>query len=291
MWAFYALLSAFFAASIDPVAKIALRKSDAYLVGWFGLLFSLPVLAVFFFISGIPAFSPGLFRIIAIAMPFEVLAIVFYYKALKAADISITVPFLALTPIVSALIAYFLLGEVLSRQGIAGVVLICIGVYSLNIKEAKYSLLHPLIAIFTNKGSLYMAFVGILFGIGSTLSKMAMLRLNPETIAFVYMSCVTICLFPIVLYRLKKGLSKLDRGPKTYVFYALIGIFFALACFTYFKSVSMTNVAYTISIKRLSLLISVGYGWLIFKEREFKIRFLSTLCMCLGIALIMLAAK
>jgi len=291
MWAFYALLSAFFAASIDPVAKIALRKSDAYIVGWFGLLFSIPFLAISFFTSKIPVLTPELFRIMAIAMPFEILAVIFYYKALRTSDISITVPFLALTPIFSAFFAYILMGEILSRQGMVGVCLISIGVYSLNIKEAKYSLLHPLKAIFTNKGSLYMAFVGFLYGVGAVFSKMAMLQMTPETIAFVYMSAVAVCLTPIVLYRMRMGLSKIEKGRDAYLRFALIGILFALACSTYFKSVSMTNIAYTISIKRLSLLMSVGYGWFIFKERDIRIRFLSTLCMCIGIFLIFMATE
>ena len=291
MWAFYALLSAFFAATIDPVAKVALKKSDEYLVGWFGLLFSLPFLAVPFFAGKAPAFSPALFRIIFIAMPFEVLATIFYYKAIRSADISASVPFLSITPVFSAILAYFLMGERIGRQGILGICLISVGVYSMNIKEAKYGLIHPLKAIFSNKGSLYMAFVALLFGVTSTVSKMAMLQMTPETIAFVYVFSVAVSLSPIIFYRVHKGLSKIERGGAAYARYILMGVLSALASFTYFMSVSMANLAYTISIKRMSLLMSIGYGWFLFKERDVHIRFLSTLCMCAGVILIFMAAK
>jgi len=291
MWAFYALLSAIFAASIDPVAKIALRKSDEYLVGWFGLLFSLPFLAVPFFIGRAPVFTPELFRIILIAIPFEVLAIVFYYKAIRSADISASVPFLSITPIFSAILAYFLMGERIGRQGIFGICLITIGVYSMNIKEARHSLMHPIKAIFTNKGSLYMVFVGLLFAFTSAFSKMAMLQMTPEKIAFVYVSFIAISFSPVVFYRSSRGLSRMERGGAAYARYILMGALLALANLTYFRSISMANLAYAISIKRLSLLVSIGYGWFLFRERDVQIRFLSTICMCAGVILIILAAK
>ncbi len=291
MWAFYALLSAIFAASIDPVAKVSLRKSDEYLVGWFGLLFSLPFLAVPFFAGKAPVFTPAFFRIILVAMPFEVVAAIFYYKAIRSSDISASVPFLSITPIFSAMLAYFLMGERIGRQGILGVCLITVGVYSMNIKEARYSLMHPIKAIFTNKGSLYMVFVGLLFAFTSTFSKMAMLRMTPETIAFIYTSAVVISFSPIIFYRISRGLSKIERTGEAYMRYALMGALFAVASFTYFKSVSMANLAYAISIKRLSLLVSIGYGWFLFRERDVQIRFLSTACMCAGVILIIRAAK
>ena len=67
-----------------------------------------------------------------------------------------------------------------------------------------------------------------------------------------------------------------------------MGFFTALSSIFYFQSVALTSVAYTIAIKRLSLVMSVGYGWLIFRERDIHIRVLSTLCMILGVVLIVL---
>lgn len=291
MWAFYALVSAFFAASIDPIAKFALKKSDEYLVGWFGLLFSVPFLAILFFSNKLPAFDPALIGLILAAMPFEIIAAILYYKALKASDISITVPFLALTPIFAAFLAFIMMGEALSAQGIFGVCLISIGVYSLNIKEVKRGLIHPIKAIFANRGSVYMALVGLIFGVTATISKMIMLKMSPETVPFVYVFSIVISMSPVIIYRVSKGVSVIDRSGSTYVWYALMGAAIALANFTYFKSIATANLAYTISLKRLSLLMSVGYGWLIFKERDVHIRFLSTLCMCGGIILILMAAK
>lgn len=291
MWAFYALLSAFFAATIDPIAKFALKKSDEYLVGWFGFLFSLPFLAILFFSNRPPVFSPALIRIIIVAMPFEVFATILYYKALRSSDIAISVPFLALTPIFAAAFAYLTMGERLSRQGMLGVCLISIGVYSLNIKEARRGLIHPVKAIFSNKGSMYMALVGMIFGVTATISKMIMLKMSPETTPFIYMASIVISMSPVIFYRVLKGRSKVERPGKAYKWYALMGVLLALSSITYFKAISTANLAYAVSIKRLSLLMSVGYGWLLFRERDVHIRFVSTLCMCIGVFLIISSTR
>jgi drug/metabolite transporter (DMT)-like permease len=289
MWAIYALLSAFFAATADPVAKKALsRGSDEYLVGTFTLLLSTPFL-FFAYLSARPAapLNASLIKTLVAVLPFEVLACILYYKALKTTDISLSVPFLALTPVFTILTAFFLLGERIRPLGIAGILFITIGVYTLNIKEAKYSLLHPVRAIFRNKGSYLMAAVALLFSITTALSKKAMLCSTPMAIPFIYNLSVSSVLAPILFYRVGRGYSAMRKDYGLFALYLALGFLLALACLFYFKAVSMANVPYVISIKRLSLLMSVGYGWLFFKERDIHIRFFSTCCMLVGMALIL----
>jgi len=53
-------------------------------------------------------------------------------------------------------------------------------------------------------------------------------------------------------------------------------------------AISLTQVAYMISIKRLSLLMGVLFGYLFFKETNIRERFVGTLLMIIGFALIVL---
>ncbi|MFH0764111.1 MAG: DMT family transporter [Candidatus Omnitrophota bacterium] len=126
MWALYALLSAIFAASTDPIAKRILSKTgDEYLVGWFSLLLSTPFLGLYFFSNKIAPVSPELIRTILLyVLPFEFFAAFLYYRALKLTDISLSVPFLALTPVFVMFTGLLFLGERIRPAGVAGIALI-----------------------------------------------------------------------------------------------------------------------------------------------------------------------
>ena len=50
----------------------------------------------------------------------------------------------------------------------------------------------------------------------------------------------------------------------------------------------MVEVAYMISVKRTSLIFSVLYGWLVFKEEHIRERLLGCMVMVIGVALITL---
>lgn len=289
MWVIYSLLSAFFVATTDPIAKKILRHSDEYIVGWSGIALSTPFLAILYFSYNTVPFNSDLFKTLIFVMPFEVIATILYYKALRSTDISLSVPFLALTPVFVILTGFLLLGERVKPAGVAGILLITIGVYSLNWKEARYGLSHPIKAILLNKGSMYMVLVALIYSLTSVLSKRAMLFSSPQAIPFIYNISLTICMAPFVLYRLKKGRSTINKDYRIAASFVILGLLFGLSSMFYFKSVALTGVAYAISIKRLSLLLSVGYGWLFFRERDIYIRLFSTFCMFLGVVLVLIS--
>jgi uncharacterized membrane protein len=289
MWVIYALLSAFFVATTDPIAKRSLlsKRCDEYLVGYFAVFFSVPFLYAYA-ISGSPIeLNSGLVKSLAVAMPLEVLATVLYYKALKATDISLSVPFIALTPVFIIITGFFMLGERVSPYGILGILLITAGVYSINIKEAKYGFIYPLKAVFFNRGSFYMVIVAFIYSLTSVLCKKVMIYSDLTSAPFLYNFSIVIAMAPLMAYRLFKGHSRL-KVDSNLVSYIAMGALSALSSLCFFKAFTMTSVAYVISIKRLSLLMSIGYGWFFFRERDIHIRFLSTFCMLVGVVLILL---
>jgi len=289
VWALYAFLSAFFIATTDPIAKkVLLKTGDEYVVGWSCLLLSTPFLALYYFSNKITPVSPELIRIMVFyVLPFEVFATFLYYRALKLTDISLSVPFLALTPIFVLLTGFLILGERVSHTGIAGIALITIGVYSINIKEIKGGLLGPIKAVLENKGSLYMVLVSVIFSVTAALSKKVMLLSSPQSAPLIYNLSISLALAPFVIYRLKKGASVVGKERGIILSYIALGLLSALSSIFFFKAISMSSAVYAVSIKRLSLLMSVGYGWLFFRERDIHIRLASTLCMVLGVALIL----
>ena len=55
---------------------------------------------------------------------------------------------------------------------------------------------------------------------------------------------------------------------------------------THLKAISLIEVSYMISVKRLSILIGVIYGVMFFNETNIKERFLGAAVMVLGIIMI-----
>ena len=137
-----------------------------------------------------------------------------------------------------------------------------------------------------------MVAVALLFGITATVSKRAMLQSSPATIPFIYNTSIALSMAPLVIYRLRTRRSVVQADAnisRIIMVFLALGLLSALASIFYFKSISLVNVAYAISIKRLSLLMSVGYGWIFFKERDIHIRLLSTLCMFFGAVLVIMS--
>lgn len=289
MWVLFAFLSAFFTAAIDPIAKRSLKDTDAYTVGWLLLFLSVPFLFVFYILSGPVPISRGLLLTLAATAPFEFMAVAFYFKSLKITDISLAVPFIALTPVFSIPVGYLILGESVKPAGAVGILLMVAGVYSLNLKEAKYGLMNPLTAILLNRGSRLMALTAVIFSVTAVMSKRAMLYSDPAHIPFLYNLFMSLSFLPFMLYRFAKGKSAISSDSRTRLGYIAIGFFSAMSAICFFQAASMTNITYAVSIKRLSLLMSVLYGWIFFRERDVQIRFGSTFCMVLGVALIMLS--
>ncbi|MDP1759628.1 MAG: hypothetical protein Q8K77_07515 [Thermodesulfovibrionales bacterium] len=54
-------------------------------------------------------------------------------------------------------------------------------------------------------------------------------------------------------------------------------------------AMNLTNVAYMISVKRLSLIIGIIYGYFLFREENIKERFLGAVFMLIGFVLVVTA--
>ena len=286
MWIIFALLTAVLLATSDALTKRALASRDEYFVAWARLLFSLPVLAASLLFIEIPPLNKTFWTATLIALPFEITAIVLYTKALKVSPISLTMPFLALTPLFLILVSYVILGETVSVSGAAGILLIASGSYTLNIHKARESPLGPVKAVFRERGSMMMIAVALIYSVTSSLGKKAITNSSPVFFGSFYFVLLTAVFTPIALYKSKDRLTitRKDIGPL-----AAIGITYAAMVLFHMLAMSMTNVAYMISVKRTSLLFSILLGHLLFKEEKIAEKAAGSIIMLAGFLLIVLS--
>jgi drug/metabolite transporter (DMT)-like permease len=284
-WVFLSLISAFFLATSDALAKKAVQNNNEYLVAWFRLLYTLPFfIAVLFFIP-VPELDRDFYRAFIIALPVEVITIILYIKALKLSPLSLTMPFLSLTPVFLIGVSYFVLGEKVTVMGGLGIFLIAAGGYLLNICEVKKGLLQPLLAILREKGSILMICVALLYSITSSMGKMAVEHSSALFFGSTYFIALNIIFFPIGFFMGRGALGPFIRQQK-YKALFMPGACYALMVITHMSAIKLTKVAYMISVKRTSLLMGVLYGWFLFREENIRGRLIGASLMFAGFVLV-----
>lgn len=284
IWVLFAVISAFSLATSDALTKKALTSHNEFVIAWLRLLFSLPLLIAAFFFVPIPELNRDFYIIFLIALPLEIIAIVLYIKALKISPMSLTLPFLSLTPLFLIIISYILLGETVSTTGAAGIVLIVAGSYMLNIRQFKKGIFEPFIAITREKGSVYMILVSLIYSITASLGKMAIELSSPIFFGSVFFTAVVIAFTPLALLKNKGGFKELNG--QVFKSALLPGIFYSFMIISHVIALSLTRVAYMISVKRLSLLIAVVYGYYLFNESGISERLLGSILMLAGFVVI-----
>ncbi len=283
MWIIYSLLTAFSFATSDALTKRVLASRDEYYVAWVRLLFSLPVLFISLLFVEIPHLNKTFWLATICALPLEITAIILYTKALKISPISLTMPFLALTPLFLIVMSYVILGERVSLKGGIGIFLMAIGSYTLNIHKIRHTILEPVKAIFREKGSVMMIIVAFIFSITSSLGKMAIENSSPIFFGSFYFILVTFFFTPIAV---GKNKGKISIVKKDVIPLIPIGVTYSMMILFHMLAMSLSNVAYMISIKRTSLLFSVLYGHFLFKEEKIAEKALGSIIMFLGFVLI-----
>ena len=287
LWVFFALLTAFSLSTADALSKRAMApdrstqgqaKSDEYVIAWVREGYALPFIALAFFFIPIPHLDKTFYLSVLILLPLEITALILYVKAIKVSPLSLTIPYMALSPVFIIIIAFSLLGELPDKSGFAGIFLITVGAYLLNAKASSLGLLGPIKAIAKERGSVLMIIVAIIYSVTSTIGKIAVQHSSPIFFGFFYPLLLTIALSIVV--GAKGTLHGVVSRPATFL---TIGIFTAIMILSHFLAISMADVAYVISIKRTSLIFSVLYGWVVFKEVDIGERLLGSGLMLAGI--------
>ena len=285
-WFPIALGTAFLAAASDALTKVYLRPLGTIKMAMGRVATPVVFLAPLLFFTKWPHLDNTFWCTLAVLLPLETTALLLYMEALKVSPLSLTVPFLAFTPAFMILTGTIILHEHLKASGIAGILLIVIGSYSLNIDQARFGPFAPLIAIFKEKGSLLMLAVALIYSITSVLGKVAIQHSDHLFFAAFYF--IAHGLFSsLVLGLLFKvnPLAVIKTCPKgvIYVGFAQSGM-----VITHMWAISMAPAAYMIAVKRLSVLFGVLIGCLFFREKGLSSKLFGATLMVTGVFLIVL---
>jgi drug/metabolite transporter (DMT)-like permease len=286
-WVTFALLTALTVSIHDAWVKKWFSHFSTYEMFVFPLFYSLPLLSVSLFFIDIPSLDRIFFITFIFSLPLTAIAFFFYIKAIQISPLSLTLPYLAFTPISVVAAAYLFLDEAPDQMGFVGIAVVCAGSYVLNLDMKNGSLLEPFKAVFRETGSMIMLTVSFIFGFSSVLGKLAIMH---SSVMFFQMSFFTTLNLMVIVTFLCFQKIKLKTFLQMPVKGCVAGILMFFHMIFHGFAISMTKAAYMMSIKRLSIVLGVILGGVVFHEENFLIRFIGALLMVIGAACILLSA-
>jgi len=285
IWFLYAFLTAFFESIKDVISKRSLQDFNEYLIAWSLWFFALPILIPILLFTGLPEIQSEFYYALPVGGLFNILASVLYMKAIKHSDLSLTVPMVVFTPLFLLITSPLIVGEFPNLFGFFGVILIVVGSYLLQVKKRAEGILQPFKSLLQQKGPRYMLLVAFIWSISANVDKIGVMNSSP-TLWITSMSMfISIGLFP---FTYKHLFGKTVEIKKTIRMVFPIGLVYSFVILNQMIAINLTLVSYVISIKRMSAVFAVFWGFLIFKETGIKERLLGVSIMILGVLLITL---
>ena len=285
LWLTLALATAVSVATGDALTKKFFGRFSPLEMAVVASLYSLPFLLVSFPFVPVPELDSVFWWIFLILIPLDTLAFYLYMKAIKLSPLSLSIPFLSFTPVFMILTGFLVLDEVPNSWGIVGIGFVVVGSYTLHATELKHGYLAPIRAIFREPGSVLMFIVSVMFSVMAVLGKKAIQHSSPLFFGFFFLAALnlaTLVLFPLLG---KIQWATLFRMPAKGMW---VGLMLFLHVLFHALAISMVKAVYMISVKRMSILLSVVYGWLLFKEADIGNRMLGAIFMFLGVVCITL---
>ena len=225
---------------------------------------------------------------------------VLLFRALQISPISLTTPYLAFTPVFTALLGLLAYHQRPSALGWAGMAIVCLGAFFLSQSGEDPSPQHGarsrgeamrrrLTAITSERGSLYALLVAVMWSVTTLCDKEASELSHPIWHIGVLAAGVGT---PYLIYTLYKDhgalgiLSELRGAPWWSLAAALLLI---VALTAQLSAYGTLDVAYVETLKRgVEVIVVMAAGYFLFGERQIGRRLVAALVMVLGVTLTVL---
>lgn len=216
------------------------------------------------------------------------IASLLYVRAVTVSPLSLTVPYLAFTPVVAALTALLVLGETPSWTGLLGISLVVTGAVALHTGTER-NIGRLFTAPFREPGSWMMLLVALIWGTTTSIDKVAIRHGSEVLLAFSLTVGSSLILLAVRTLKPAREVESSEFGRQSRLaLLALASLAAAAAVLCQFYAYRELLVAYVETIKRAGGLASLLIGVFCFKEGGFANRFPAAALMLTGIALIML---
>lgn len=199
----------------------------------------------------------------------------------KYGDVSMVYPITTSSPFFIIIWAHFLLGEKIGLMGLAGIILILIGCYIMNItkgsgKKGSYGIILAIIAAFV-------------YSFGAMADKMGVGTVNTPLYILLFPTFMVIYSLSFSFISHRKGgklHTHVKKFPKEWKLILLGGIAMAASTVTYRYGLIDIEVSYASALRQISSLFGVLLGIFFLKESYGIQRIIGSIVIITGVALI-----
>ncbi|NCQ86123.1 MAG: DMT family transporter [Microcystis aeruginosa W13-18] len=288
-WLYFSFAAAFFESLRDVFSKIITNKGnqplDEYLVAWSLRAFTLIIYLPWLLLSPhpIPTIGQDFWWALLADATLSTIGGILYMRALRYGDLSLTVPLMGFSPLFLVMASPVLLHEFPSKAQFLGILLVCLGAYCLNLNHGERNYLAPLKSLITNQPSRLMIIVAFLWALTTSFDKIGAKNSSPLFFSASLYFCTALISFPIVVIFSPNWLSKLKAN---FAKLTLLASLKALDMWFHVMAIASTVAANSVAVKQSSLLMSVGYGYFLFHEKNVKQRLFGCIIILAGVSLL-----
>jgi len=290
-WLLFALFPAFIWGILSLATKKILGDSSS-LIHATAVAYSITVgYSVYFLISGkVFNLSGGFWTRFALAVSIlgNISGYLVYNYAVKNGEVSEVLPITKLTPILTAFVAAFTLGENLNTFTLIGVFLASAGAFFVVGKSGKILSLKP--EINSSRRGLVAAFgAAIIYSFSSTADRFAIQSIEPGVYTLLINTAMATGYTFMLARKPQKNFRKLgsqfSEYSKYYILWAFLG---AAASLSIFKAFSQAKAALVTTVLQLQIVIPVVGGAILFQEENVLRKLAGSALIVTGIALTLL---
>ena len=280
MWIFLAFGSAFFAGVTAVLAKLGIKDMDSHLATALRTIVVLIFAWIMVFIKGTQVTMADISGKSYIFLGLSGLATggswLCYFRALQLGDVNKVVPIDKSSTILTMMGAFLILGEPVTLYMVLGMCAIAVGTALMIQKKAvpeantaakPKSPAGTGAAFVGSHGWLIYAVLSAVFAsLTSILGKIGMESVDStlgtalRTIVVLFMAWVI-----VFMTHKQKEIGKIDG--KSWIFLILSGITTGLSWLCYYRALQTGKASVVVPIDKLSIVVSVVFAWIVFKEK------------------------
>lgn len=280
LWLIMAILSAFFAGLTSILAKCGIKKTDS------DLATALRTAVVLIF-SWIMVFVVGSHSSITDIKPISLVFLVLsglatgaswicYFKALSIGDVNKVVPIDKSSTVLTVLLAIICFGETSNLIiKLVATAILALGIFLMATKKN---------AEHKAEGRSYVVYAvlaAVFAALTSILAKVGVSEVESNLATAIRTAVVLVMAWIIVFARGKQtGFKTLDK--KELLFIALSGIATGASWLCYYYAIANGIVSVVVPIDKLSIVVTVAFSYLVFREKLSKKAFFGMCLMVLG---------
>ena len=280
LWIITAILSAVFAGLTSILAKCGIKKTDSDLATALRTIVVLVFSWIMVFVAGsfgtITDIKPSSFLFLVLSGLATGASWICYFKALSIGDINKVVPIDKSSTILTVLLAFICFGEtsnLLIKLGATAI----LGVGIFLMVEKKKTEQHAQ----GRSWMIYAVLAAVFAALTSILAKVGISGVESNLGTAIRTAVVLIMAWVIVFARSKqKGLKTIDK--KELLFISLSGIATGASWLCYYQAIAHGMVSVVVPIDKLSIVVTVAFSYLVFREKLSKKAFLGLLLMVAG---------